>query len=562
MEKKGLIDYFWRFAKYLKPYRGKYAISLVAGLTAIALFNVQPYLFKILIDDVLIAKSITALWMVIIAYLLTSGFGLIFSFVDNYLNMVVRERFYLDLNLDMFKKLEWLSLAKVRKKEEGTLLTTLVDDTDAVRSYTFSFFDEIMPEIFTLAYIFVIMMFLNWKLTLLGLFVVPFLIISQRHYGKVLSKKYRSYRRKYSTFFSYLEERIHQLKQIKLFNREDYEKGVLKKKGMKVMSRTLQINFQENMAYTIVTGLSYLSLIFVMLYGGYLIINEQMTVGALVAITSYYFILITPIENLFDKYIELKEEQVSCNRVVDILDCPTPDPNVGIDLKKPKGIISLSGVKFSYNKKMVLKGISLDLKPGIIYGLVGVNGSGKTTTMNLIYRLYDPRKGMVTIDGIDIKKIKLISLRRQIAIMEAQPILFSTTVRANLQYGNPKATMKKIKEAAKLVGIHEFIMSLPHGYETRVGAYGSRFSEGQKEMLGLVRVILKDAQVMLLDEVTALLDPQNKEKMMRVVREMKKRGKTILIITNRKSLVHELDYIYFLDKGIIKYKGKPRKLIF
>lgn len=564
MEKRGLIDYFRRFSNYLKPYRGKYAISLLAGFLAIALFNIQPYLFKILIDDVLIAKSITGLWIVIIAYFLTSGFGLIFSFVDNHLNMRVRERFSLDLNLAMFKKLEWLGMIKVKEKDEGTLLTTLIDDTEAVKNYTFSFFDEILPEIFVLSYIFAIMAFLNWKLTLLGLFIIPLLIVSQRHYGRILNKTYRSYRRRYSAFFSYLGERIHQLKQIKLFNREDYEKGMVRKKGMHVMEKTLQLNFQENVAYSISTGLSYISMIFVMIVGGYLVIFGELTIGALVAITSYYFILVASIGTLFDRYLGLKEQQASCRRVVDILDCPNPilDPKQGIYLKRPKGIVEMSTVTFSYGTKKVLKEVSLILKPGIVYGLVGANGSGKTTLMNLIYRLYDPTEGKVTIDGIDVRRIKLGSLRKQIAIMESQPVLFNTTVRANLQYGNPEVKMREIKKAAELVGIHKFIMSLPHGYETHVGTYGTRFSEGQKEMLGLARVILKDAQVILLDEATALLDPRNKERVMHVVEELKKKGKTILVLTNRKLVAQNLEYIYFLDKGRVKYEGKPHDFIF
>jgi ABC-type multidrug transport system fused ATPase/permease subunit len=563
MEKRGLIGYFKRFSKYLEPYKGRYAISLLAGFLAIALFNIQPYLFKILIDDVLIAKSITGLWIVIIAYFLTSGFGLILGFVDNYINMTVRERFSLDLNLAMFKKLEWLGMTKVKEKDEGTLLTTLIDDAEAVKSYTFSLFDDILPEIFVLIYIFMIMAFLSWKLTLLGLLIIPLLIVSQRHYGRILNKTYMSYRKRYSAFFSYLGERIHQLKQIKLFNREDYEKGMVRKKGMLVMEKTLQLNFQENVAYGVSTGLSYLSMIFMIIVGGYEVIFGELTIGALVAITSYYFILVASVGTLFGKYLELKEQQVSCKRVVEILDCPNPikDPKRGTVLKKTKGVVELSNVTFSFGPDKVLKDVSLTLKPGIVYGLVGDNGSGKTTLVNLIYRIYDPTEGAVKIDGIDVRKIKLDSLRKNIAVMESQPFLFNTTVRANLQYGSPEVTLREIKKAAELVGIHKFIMSLPHGYDTDVGSYGTRFSEGQKEMLGLARVILKDAQVILLDEATALLDPKNRERIMQVVEELKKRGKTVLVITNKQMVAKKLEYIYFLDKGRVKYEGKPQDFI-
>jgi ABC-type multidrug transport system fused ATPase/permease subunit len=192
---------------------------------------------------------------------------------------------------------------------------------------------------------------------------------------------------------------------------------------------------------------------------------------------------------------------------------------------------------------------------------VGDNGSGKTTLVNLIYRIYDPTEGAVKIDGIDVRKIKLDSLRKNIAVMESQPFLFNTTVRANLQYGSPEVTLREIKKAAELVGIHKFIMSLPHGYDTDVGSYGTRFSEGQKEMLGLARVILKDAQVILLDEATALLDPKNRERIMQVVEELKKRGKTVLVITNKQMVAKKLEYIYFLDKGRVKYEGKPQDFI-
>lgn len=555
-----LSRYFIRFFRYLLPYKKRYIIAFFSWLLAIVFLNIEPYFFKVLIDDVLISKQMSMLWIVLLVMFGAVVIGSVFEFLANYLNAYLRERVALDLTLEMFNKLEFTRLKNIKQKETGNLLTTITDDAQKVEDMAFSLFDYMIPNIFTFVYILAIMLYLNWQLTLLGLIILPFAVMSESHFGKTLTKMSKSLRIVYSHFYSFLEERLTNLKNIQLFSREMYESKILKKKGMDVVQKSISVTIEENIAGYVSTFLLYFSSMLVLGYGGYLVINDQLTIGSLVAISTYFVTLISPLEELFNKYLIMKEEQASASRTAHLLDTldPITDAKHAITLENPSGIIKFSNVHFRYDDKAILKGASFTIAPGKLVGLIGSSGSGKTTIINLIFRLYDADKGSIKFDDIDIKKIKVDSLRNNISLMEPNPVMFNTTIKNNIKYGNPHATLDQIKKAAKLANIHDTIMQLPHDYNAKVGSYGTRLSEGQKERIGLARVILKDAQVLLLDEATALLDPRNRKFILNSLKTLAKMGKTVLVVTNKESMARGIKELYCLEDGKIKKRTKKR----
>ncbi len=554
---------FWKYDVYLKPYRVKYLISFFVGLISVGLYYLTPYLFKVLIDDVLVRENMDLLYKIIAFFLVTILLASLFDLLDIFLSSYVRERFEFDLKKDIFKKLETASLKSLEKNNVGNIYTTIETDAENVTNGFFSMLDDISVNLFLALYILVMIFLLDARLALLAVALLPVLFITQKQYGIRLEQKNERYRTKYAQFVDFLQERIRNIKQINLYCKEEGEFKNLETYGTDLVKKKVEINVKECLSSVITNFMMYSTIALLFIIGGYFVLEKQMTIGTMVAIYTYFLYLSDPITKLSSTYISLKENIVSTRRISEFLEScvQIKDRSEAKPLVASTGILTFDRVRFGYDKHPILNQFSCEFKPGKVYCIMGPSGSGKTTVLNLLYRFYDPQAGNVLFDGLPLQNIQLASLRREITLLEAETVLFNTTILENIKYGNPEASMHHVMDAAKAANIHEFIQSLPKKYETHVGELETELSEGQKQRIALARAILKNSQVLLFDETTAALDAESEQQILVTIRNLAGQKKTIIIVAHRLSTIESADEIMVLDKGRIVEKGTLQELL-
>jgi ABC-type multidrug transport system fused ATPase/permease subunit len=352
------------------------------------------------------------------------------------------------------------------------------------------------------------------------------------------------------------------MKAIKEFAREKIESKIFKRKGEALIKRQLRANV-FGMTSGFITGLIvYIPSFIILFYGGYQVMAGVLTIGTLLALRTYVQQLFGPITSLGSLNKSLKTTMVSVDRVYEFLDVQPKikEKDNAKNMRNVEGNIAFKNVSFSYDKKEVLSNVDFEMKKGEKIGLVGPSGSGKSTIANLLMRFYDANKGGVTIDGVDLRDIKVNSLRKNVGIVSQETILFNMRIKDNIRFGNPKASDKDVVKAAKLANIHDFIRKLPKGYDTVVGERGAGLSGGQKQRISIARVILKDPQIVILDEATSSLDSESELKVQQALERVTK-GKTTLIIAHRLSTLENVDRIIVLKNKKIAEQGKFAELL-
>ena len=555
--------YFFKYLKYLAPYKGRYVIHYLLTLVGIGFLYLMPLISKIIIDDVLIKGNAKLLYiMIVVMFIIVIGSSLI-GILDKYLVSGIQARYNLSIKKKLYEKFHKSTLKTVEKKDIGTILTIIEDDSSQISGYIFTLIEDIPTTIISIIYVGIISFTLSWKLTLLGLIFLPFLVISQHYFGNKLKKKTEEMQILSSQFLDYLQEKIRSFKIIRLFSREKDELDTYTNKSDIIIKKSLKMDIIENLAEACASSFNYLNYAAIMAVGGFLVISKQLTIGELIAITTYINMLIQPIIGLAGLYVQTMQSKVYLQRVDDFEESLEliKESEDSISLENPKGIITFKKASFRYEDKLVIDKMSFQMDPGIVYGLVGPSGSGKTTILNLIYRFYDVNSGAITIDGVDIRKIKLDYLKSLIAVADVESVLFNATIEENLKYGNLNASNEEIIEAAKLANIHDFIMTLPKKYLTPCGEIQARFSEGQKQRLSLARVILKNSKIILFDESTASLDSASENSILEAIFKLAKMQKTILIIAHRLSTIRAVDKILVLSDKRIVEDGRFQHLI-
>ncbi len=554
---------FSRYIGYLTKHKKGYIIHYLLSLIIRALFYLTPFLTKILIDEVLPQQSTGQLVKMILFLVLLLVILTILSIVDSYIISLITIKINISILNDIFNRITNSSIKSIKGKDIGTILTTIREDTDNVIYYLITITEKMPLTIFNIIYILGILFFINWKVVVFIIISFPLILLIQRFFGNILEKRVEKLKIVISNFIDYIQERLQNYKLINIFNKEKEEQQTFSTKANELGRTGLSVILIETLADASVVFLNSLNYILILLIGGYFVINQNLTIGELFAIVSYLTLISAPISNLAGIYRGIKQNIVSVKRVSRLMDSmkTIKEAKNPIVLPKVKGILTFRKVYFGYDKKPVLKGLSFQLDPGIVYGLVGPSGCGKSTIFNLAYRFYDPKYGKILIDGVDIQKIRLEDLRKHIAIADVEPILLRTSIKENIKYGRPDATTKEIIEAAKLANIHDHIMKLPKKYDTELGSNDMTFSEGQKQRISLARMILKDSQIMLFDESTASLDPESEKNIFYTIKELSKRNKTILIIAHRLSTIQSTEKIFVLGGGKIVEEGSYERLI-
>lgn len=597
-----------RVLAYAYPYRVKISIMLVTILLTSILGLITPLIIRDLIDYTLPAEDMSRLHILAVALVLipiVSGGIRIFQ---RRLNASVGEGVIYDLRLALYSHLQKMSLRFFTNTKTGELMSRLNNDVvDAQRAISNTIVD-IITNLFTVVLTLAVMLTLEWRLTILGVAVLPFFIVAARRIGAQL----RVIARSQMTFNAQMNAMMNETLNIsgallvKLFGRRTQEVNRFDDRASKVRDIGINRAVIGAQFFVIISLLSALGIALVYWLGGILVINQTFTVGTLVAFSTYLTQLYGPLQALTNAPVDFVTSIVSFERVFEVIDLPLeidekPD---ALKLEDVNGRITFEDVTFNYAidptlllsdvkrygseddiaalsgtednngakksqngneptsqaREQALTHISVDIQPGQLVALVGPSGAGKTTFTYMIPRLYDPSEGRILIDGQDLRDVTLDSLSEQIGMVTQETYLFHDTILTNLLYARLDATQDEIETACKAANIHDFIMGLPQGYETITGERGYRLSGGEKQRLALARVILKDPRILVLDEATSSLDSQSEaliqEALARVMQD-----RTSIVIAHRLSTILSADQILVMDRGSIVEHGTHEELL-
>ena len=456
-----------------------------------------------------------------------------------------------------------MPLAYYDRHQTGEIMSYVTNDVAAIQSALVDNLIDLVTEGCILIGSLALMFYLDWKLSLLTLVVIPMVGQAMKIFGRKIKKSSNVIQQRLAEITALLQESFSATRVVKSFVREDYEIDRFVHSNQRNFEAVMKNVQQTSMLTPTVEFLAAIAVTFIVWFGGYEVVNGDITAGAFVAFLTYAVNLANPVKRLSRIYGNLQKAMAAVDRVFSIVDLEesiTDRPNAQ-PLPPVEGRVRFDNVKFSYKEgRPALDGISLEAAPGEMIAFVGPSGAGKSTIANLIPRFYEVDSGAITVDGHDIRDVTLASLRGQIGLVPQETMLFSTTIRENIRYGRLDATDAEIEEAARAANAHNFIMELEHGYDTEIGERGVSISGGQRQRIAIARAILKDPRILILDEATSALDTES-EKIVQAALDNLMVGRTSFVIAHRLSTVFHADRIYVIDAGRIVEQGTHEELL-
>jgi subfamily B ATP-binding cassette protein MsbA len=564
----------------LRPYAGVLALVFVAMSFETAASLAAPWPLKIILDNAvghhklpgylahMIGPEMTHSRMGLAgiaaaAFIAIAVVGAIASYIDNYFTESVGQWVAADLRRKVFQHLENVSLSYYDTHETAALLSTMTDDILTIQNFASGSTLGILVDLMTIVGMVGLMFWLDWDFALIAVGVTPFLLILAMRLKADVKDAAKNVRKRQAAILSVLQEGLQSMRAVKAFGREDLEEERLATASLLSVNAALKARRVKSILGPTVSVIVALCTAIVLWRGSALIISGAMTVGALTVFLSYLSKFFKPVQDLAKMTNTIAQTGVGIDRVRALLDIDAiiPEPETPYDPGRVAGAITFEHVAFAYEGGVeVLRDVSIDIKPGQTIGLVGATGGGKSTLLSLLPRFYDPSAGRVLIDGKDVREYSLAALRRQIAFVMQDTVLFWGTVKDNIAYGRSDATDDEIIAAAKVANAHDFIMAMPHGYDTPVGEHGSTLSGGQRQRLGIARAIVRDSPILLLDEPTAALDTES-ERLVIEATEKLMNGRTTITIAHRLSTIRDADMIVVLKDGVIAEHGTHAELI-
>ena len=548
---------------YLRPYWWLEGEILVCMAVGVVLSLIMPMAMKTVIDVVIIEQRYGLLHIIIAAIIAAHLIRAAFAVINSYLFNFVGQRIIFDIRLQLFQHLESLHMGFYHKTKTGEMISRVNNDVESLQSIVTSTVVDFITDTLTIIAILALLLYLDWRLTLVSLSVVPFFIISIAYFSNRIRIKSRRVREQVADILHFFQETLSGMKLVQSFVREKYEAQRLVKKGREMINLRIDIGILGSLAVAFAGFFAALGPTLVLWYGGYRTIEAGLSIGSLVAFYAYIGDLFRPVLRLAQLNVTLQTAMASMDRIFDFLEiepliADAPDARA---LENVTGHLAFRNVSFFYKPgEPILQDVSFEVDHGRMVAIVGPSGVGKTTIINLICRFYDPIEGCIELDGIDLRQIKRTHLRRQIGIVSQDTVLFNSSIRENLMYGDRRASEEKIIAAAQKANIHDFISSLPEGYDTIVGDRGVRLSGGEQQRLAIARAILKEPRILILDEATSSLDSHSEAAIQHAL-EPFMQNRTTVVIAHRLSTIVNADTILVLDGGRIVERGSHSDLL-
>jgi ATP-binding cassette, subfamily B, bacterial len=566
--------------RYGKPYRFAFALFALLSVVEILIGLIVPWTMKILIDNVLGSQPVPS-WLVpvtdalslenrtslliavCLAGLLIGLLSQLVSLLHTQLQVGIGQRMVLDLQRDLFDYLQKLSLRYHQQAGTGDAIYRLNSDAYCVSNIILHGLFPLASALLTLILMFFILVQIQWSLALLSLVVIPPLFLTIHRYSTRLYERSERVKEMESGIFNLVHEVFSSIKLVKAFSREQFEKEKFVEKGTETLHARLNVTLHESLFSFIISGLTYFGTAAVLAVGGWHVLQGTLTIGELLVVIAYLGSVYGPLSSISHTIGNLQGSVASARRVYDTLNLqPEIEESAGaVEIENLRGHIKFENVSFAYSDaRPVLKNISFEIEPGQMVAVVGLTGAGKSTLVSLIPRFYDATSGKVSIDGVDMRQIKLKSLRESISVVTQEPILFSSSVGDNIRYGRLDASREEIAAAAAAAQAHDFIKELPEGYETLLGDSGSQLSGGERQRVSIARALLKDAPVLILDEPTSALDARSESLIFSALRELMK-NRTTIVIAHRLTTIRNANKILVLDGGQIAGEGSHDELL-
>jgi ATP-binding cassette subfamily B protein len=541
-----------RLRVFLRPYTGRLALIVGTGLLATGLGLVQPYVSKLLIDVALLRRDWRALcWIAALMFAVTVlGFAL--NILASYQYVQASAGMLFDMRVAVYRHLQQLSPRFYAKWRLGDLVSRLNSDIGEVQRVSADTLLAALSNVVFLVGSIAMMLWLNWRLFLLSIALVPLCLFTFRRYQRRLTGFARRMRERSADIGSLFVETLIGMRTVVSSNAAEYEVARFSKRNLAFVDTLLGLQVTSFLSGALPGTILTASTALVFLYGGKMIMDGRMTIGTLVAYMAYHLRLLSPVQNMMNLSANLASARASLARIFEILDAPvevTERPGA-LALGPVRHQIAAENVTLRHDREEVLTGLSFEIPAGTLCAIFGASGTGKSTIADLLVRFLDPDGGRITIDGRDLRDVRLEDLRREVVLVDQTPHLFNATIAENISYARPDTSRSEIESAGRRAGLDELINRLPQGYDTPTGERGLALSAGERQRIALARALLRKPSVLVLDEPTSALDPGTEATVAGHLRESL-RGCTVILITHRPALAEIADQVLNLRDGRI-----------
>jgi subfamily B ATP-binding cassette protein MsbA len=553
---------FKRIMAFAYRYKAIFISSLVLALFLAGLAALRPKLLQYTIDNYIINKNQAGLLRFSIYIFIVLLLEVLTQFGFIYLANLLGQNVIRDMRLKVFDHIIHFKKAYFDTTSIGKLVTRVVNDIETISSIFGQGLFVLTSDILKMIAILVLMFFMNVKLSLIVLAVMPLILAATRWFQKHIKATFQDVRNQVANLNGFVQERLSGMKIVQLFNREKMEYTDFETINQKHKKAHIRTIWFYSIFFPVVEVVTTITIGLIAWYGGLQVIAETLTVGTVIAFISMSKQLFRPLRQIADKFNTLQMGMIASKRVFKILDTNSHIVDNGtLEQAHVQGDIGVKDLHFSYIKdEEVLKGISFTVKQGEKIALVGATGAGKSTIINLLNRFYEIDSGSITIDNIPVQAYKLKNLRKHIGVVLQDVFLFADSIYNNIALNNPEISLETVKNAAKAIGIHEFIMTLPNAYQYNIKERGVMLSSGQRQLIAFLRVYVNNPSVLILDEATSSIDTYS-EKLIQKATDAITQNRTAIIIAHRLSTIQEADTILVLDKGIIVERGTHNELL-
>ncbi len=557
----------------LRPYRGRVALMFAALLVATGAGLAPPYLAGLAVDDGIVAGDVSALDGIVVAFAVVATLYASATYLQTYLVGWVGTRALQDLRERVFVHLQGMSIGFFTRRSPGVLISRMTNDIEALNQLVTDGVVTMFSSTLTLVGVVVILLFLDLQLALVTFLTFPLIAAASVVFRIVSHGAYRLTRERIAAVTAYLQESLSGVRVVRSFGQEPRHVGAMTELNEANREANLKTVYLNASYFPAVELLAAVGTAAILLYGGTQAIDGAIQIGVIVAFVGYLTTFFEPIQQLSQLYTTYQQGMAALDKIFDLLDTAPDmvDAPDAIDPGEIRGEIRMDGVWFSYAREgagedggpdgpWALADVNLHVPPGQTLALVGSTGAGKSTFAKLVARFYDPQRGTVSIDGHDLRTVRQRALRGRLGIVPQEGFLFSGSVRENIAFGRPEATLEEIEAAAATVGATEFIAALPAGIETEVGERGVQLSAGQRQLVAFARALLAEPSILILDEATSNVDVRTERTIERGLERLLS-GRTAIVIAHRLSTIRRAGKIVVMENGAIAEQGTHEELI-
>jgi ABC-type multidrug transport system fused ATPase/permease subunit len=551
-----------RVLSYLKRYWFLEILVILCLLGVTASTIVVPLLVRMIIDDVIVRMDYSLLLTITLAILGVTALRGFLAFAWRYATEYIAQKAVYNARNQVYEALQRQSFTFYDKMPTGELMSRVTSDVDMIRGFLAWGFPQLISIVAMFVGVFAITLSISWKMTILALSTAPILFLTTLRFSRKIRPVFTVGQERLAVINAVLQENITGVKVVRAFAKEDLEERKFAEKGKDYFDTNVVAAKLRATHIPLMELMSGLGTVLILLYGGIQVISGEITIGTLVLFNSYLLLLLMPMRFLGFITSFIQRALAGARRIFEVLDAvPEIKDKLGAkELSSADGHVKFENVSFSYGQEPVLRNVTFEAKPGETVALLGATGSGKSSIISLIPRFYDATGGKLTLDGADVRNIKIESLRKHIGIVHQETFLFSTTIKENIAYGNPNATMEEIIDAAKAAEAHDFIVAFPEGYNTLIGERGSTLSGGQKQRVAIARALLKNPRILILDDSTSSVDIETEYQIQNALQALLK-NRTTFVITQRLSTIKDAHKIIVLDSGEIAEMGTHEELL-